>query len=55
MRDYVQRERERQAHAAFVQRKVDAARGSIDAGQGRSNDAVETDFAARRVGVADRA
>lgn len=46
MRDFVQQQRERREHAAFLQRKVDAA---------RSNDAVEADFAARRARITDQA
>ena len=49
MRDYVQR----QEHRAFLQRKVDAARGSVDRGEGPSDAEVETRFAARRAGIAD--
>lgn len=47
MREFV----ERQDYAAFLQRKVDAARVSVHAGQGRDNDAVEADFADRRAGI----
>lgn len=52
MRDFVQHQRERREHAAFLQRKVDAARVSIYDGQGR---AVEADFAARRARITDQA
>lgn len=55
MREFVQREQHRQDHADFLRRKVDAARLSSAAGAGRSNDAVEADFAARRAAIADRA
>lgn len=55
MREFVQRQQERRDHGAFVQRKVDAARVSVDEGQGRPNDRVEAEFAARRAGIADRA
>lgn len=48
MREFVQQQRDRREHAAFLQRKVDAARASILAGQGVSNEAVAADFAARR-------
>ncbi len=36
MRDFVQQQRERREHTAFLQRKVDAARISVAGGQGRS-------------------
>jgi predicted transcriptional regulator len=49
MREFVQRQ-----HTAFLQSKVDAARTSVHAGQGRSNEAVEADFAARRARITDR-
>lgn len=45
MREFVQRQ---QDHDAFLHRKVAAARRSMDEAQGRSNEAVEADFAARR-------
>lgn len=55
MREYVRREHERRDHSAFLQRKVEAARASSGAGQGRSDEAVEADFAARRAGITDQA
>lgn len=55
MRDFVQQQRDRRAHNAFLQGKVDAARKSVSAGQGRSNDEVEAEFAARRAGIIDQA
>jgi len=36
------------AREAFLQRKVDAGRASVAAGHGRSNEEVETEFAAKR-------
>lgn len=48
MREFVQRQRAERDHDAFVQRKVDAARVSMRAGDGLSNEAVEAEFAARR-------
>lgn len=45
MREFVQRQ---QGHDAFLHRKVAAARRSIDEDRGRSDKAVEADFAARR-------
>ena len=46
MREFVAR----QAHSAFLQRKVDAARASVHAGRGRPHDEVEAAFATRRDG-----
>jgi hypothetical protein len=37
-----------QDHVPFLRRKVVVAHRSIDVGQGRSDEAVEADFAARR-------
>lgn len=48
MREFVQRQHEARAHDAFVRRKVKAARAQVLEGLGRSNEAVEADFAARR-------
>ena len=44
----VQREREAWEYGAFLGRKVDAARASMRAGVGQSNDEVEAAFVARR-------
>jgi predicted transcriptional regulator len=55
MRDFVHHQRQQREHGTFVQRKVDAARVSMMDGQGRSNEAVEADFAARRARITDRA
>ncbi len=54
MREFVRQQREERDHAAFLERKVAVARGSVEAGRGRANHAVEADFAARRAGIADR-
>lgn len=54
MREFVQREHDRHDHDAFLQRKVDAARLSVDRGLGRSHEAVEAEFAARRARITDR-
>jgi hypothetical protein len=54
MREFVQHQRDRRAQAAFLENKVEAARASVRDGNGRSNDAVEADFAARRAGTADQ-
>jgi predicted transcriptional regulator len=51
MREFVQRQREARDYDVFMQRKVDAARMSMQAGLGRSNDAVEAEFAARRADI----
>jgi predicted transcriptional regulator len=55
MRDFVQRQREQREHSAFLQRKVDAARASLQEGRGRSNDSVEADFATRHTRITDQA
>lgn len=55
MREFVQRQQERRDHTDFLQHKVDVARTSISAGQGRPNEAVEADFAARRARITDEA
>ena len=51
MRDYVQRQQERDAHDAFVERKVAAARTSVQAGRWQDAEEVEADFAARRARI----
>ena len=48
MRDYVRQQREARQYDEFLRRKVDAARASMEAGAGRSNEVVESEFAARR-------
>ncbi len=48
MREFVHEQREKREYGAFLQAKVDLARASVQNGQGRSNDDVEADFAARR-------
>ena len=55
MREFIDRQHDEQARTAFLQRKVDLARASVGRGRGRSNDAVEVDFAARRAQIADEA
>ena len=50
MRDFVEQRRER---TVFLERKVEAARASIQDGRGRDHDAVEADFAARRARIID--
>jgi hypothetical protein len=48
MRDFVLRQREARAYDDFLRGKVEAARTSMQAGLGRSNDDVEAEFAQRR-------
>ncbi len=55
MREFVQRQRKAREYDEFLRSKVEAARSSMRAGLGRSNDEVEVDFTARRASVADQA
>ena len=55
MREFVQRQRQTREYDEFLLRKVQAARLSMHAGSGTSNDEVETQFAARRAKIADLA
>jgi predicted transcriptional regulator len=48
MREYVQRQRDAVGYDEYFARKVEAGRASMQAGQGRSNEQVEAEFAARR-------
>ncbi len=48
MRGYVSRKRQEQEYKDFLRGKVEAGRAEMLAGEGRSNDEVEADFAARR-------
>ena len=48
MREFVLRQHEARAHETFIRRKVRAARAEVVESVGRSNEAVEADFAARR-------
>lgn len=48
MREFIQRQREAREYEAFLQRKVDDARASIQAGEGIPNDEIEAEFAALR-------
>ena len=56
MRGYVEERRQAREYEAYLHRKVEAARASVQAGRVRTNDEVEADFADRlkRI-VADRA
>ena len=51
MREFVQRQQDRRDHSAFLHAKVEAARTSVHEGRGRSNEAVEAEFAARRARI----
>lgn len=53
MREFVQRQREAREYDAFLHRKVELARSSMRADQGRPNDEVEAEFAARRASAAN--
>jgi predicted transcriptional regulator len=55
MREFVQRQRAARDYDEFLSRKVEAGRVAMRAGQGRSNEDVEAEFAARRAGVANSA
>jgi predicted transcriptional regulator len=55
MREFVKRQQDQRDHSAFLRSKVEAARGSAEKGRGRSNEAVEAEFAARRARITDRA
>lgn len=55
MRAFVQQQRDRRDHSAFLREKVARARKSIEAGRGRSAEEVDADFAARRSGLVGRA
>ena len=55
MREFIQRQRDARDYDAFLRRKVEAARASMRAGQGRPDDEVEAEFAARRAGAASEA
>lgn len=55
MREFVQRQREAREYEAFLHGKVEAARVSMRADRGRSNDEVEAIFAAKRAQAESRA
>ncbi len=48
MREFIQRQREAREYDAFLQRKIETARASMNSGQGRPDSEVEAEFAARR-------
>ncbi len=49
MRDYIKKQQAEREYDDFLRHKVDAARTSIQAGRGQSNEEVEAKFLARRV------
>ena len=51
MREFVQTQRRAREYDAFLRRKVEVGRASMNAGLGRTNDEVEVEFARRRAGV----
>ena len=51
MRNFVQHQREAREYESFLRGKVEAGRASMRAGDGRSNEDVEAEFAARRASV----
>lgn len=55
MRDYIARQQQARDYDGFLRRKVEIARGSVRAGRGRSNDAVEAKFASKRARATGRA
>ncbi|MCG5524763.1 antitoxin of toxin-antitoxin stability system [Ectothiorhodospira haloalkaliphila] len=52
MRGYIEQRRQAREYDGYLRRKVEAARASMHAGHGRSNDEVEAMFAAKRNQVA---
>ncbi|MDI7776288.1 antitoxin of toxin-antitoxin stability system [Asticcacaulis sp. EMRT-3] len=54
MRDFIKQQREARDYEAFVQHKVEAARGSLAAGQGIAHEDVEAAMAARRQLLGER-
>ena len=48
MREFIERQKKAREYDAFLEEKVTAARNSIQAGEGKNNDEVETQFAAMR-------
>ena len=51
MRDFVKQQRQARDYDAFLEKKVEAARASLQAGKGLGNEEVEANFAARRAAV----
>ncbi|MCC6262108.1 MAG: antitoxin of toxin-antitoxin stability system [Bryobacterales bacterium] len=52
MRSYIEQRRRARAYEDYLRQKVEAGRGSMRAGLGRSNNEVEAGFSARRNQVA---
>ena len=52
MRDYIEKKHQARDYDAFLRQKIAAAQKSMQMGQGRSNEDVEADFAARRTASA---
>ncbi len=55
MREFVERQRHKREHKEFVERKVAASCGSMQADHGYDNDEVEADFTNRRARVTGQA
>ncbi len=51
MRNFIQDQKDKREYEFFLHSKVTRARGSIQAGYGRSNSDVESDFRAKRNSV----
>ncbi|MDR0806266.1 MAG: antitoxin of toxin-antitoxin stability system [Enterobacteriaceae bacterium] len=51
MREFIQHQRESREYDEFLRQKIETSRISMNAGQGRSNEEVEADFAARRANI----
>lgn len=54
MREFVQRQREAREYDAFLRNKIEVGRTSMQAGNGRPNEDVEAEFAARRASVTNQ-
>ncbi len=54
MREFVQRQRDEKEYDELLRAKIAAARTSMQAGLGRTNEKVEREFAARRANVKSR-
>jgi hypothetical protein len=51
MREFVERQRAAREYQTFLGHKVELARLSVQAGRGRSDEEIEAEFAARRIGL----
>jgi len=54
MRDFVQRQRDARQYDQFLRRKVEIARGEMEAGLSVSSEDVEAEFATRRLELSRR-